>query len=245
MASAQRAIAVVSATPLANTLAKETGVAASVIIATRNKATYLDLTLAALERQIFPAGMWEVIVVDDASQDNTAPTLNKYAKRGALRLVSQHLPFSLGIAQSRYKALELAKGNILIFLGEDCLPVPNFLIHHLRQHLNGHRVALGDCSRVVHTHLFSHDDILLNGTSAHQVIEADDLIFPEKIRPFIFNSGYNSRQDINNPLQWFYTYSLNASIPRQVVTSYSTHLEVPVCFEPQAFILRQLSAQFC
>lgn len=240
MASTQRAIAVASAAPLANALAKDTGIAASVIIATRNRATYLDLTLAALEHQLFPTGMWEVVVVDDASQDDTALILNKYAECETLRLASQRLVLSHGIAQSRRQALEVAQGNILIFLGEDCLTTPDFLLHHLRHHLGGEAVVIGDCSRLIHTHLFPPAEVMLNGVSARQVFEADDLGDLQAIRPFIFNSGYDSRQDVSRPLAWVCSDAANASVARSVVLSAKAQTEPSTRFEPRAYTIRQL-----
>ncbi len=240
IASAQRAIAVASAMPLANALAKGTGIAASVIIATRNKASYLDLTLASLERQLFPAEMWEVVVADDASQDDTTTILGKYVERGRLRLASQRLLSSHGVAQSRRQAVEAAKGNILIFLGEDCLTTPDFLLHHLRHHLDSNNVVLGDCSRLVHTHLFAPAEVLLNGVSARQVFEANDLNDLQALRPFIFHSGYDSRQDVLRPLAWVCSDAANASVKRETALSDKAQTEQTVCFEPRAYTIRQL-----
>lgn len=47
------------------------GTVVSVLILTRNRSSYLSLTIAALERQTLDRNHWEVIVLDNASHDDT------------------------------------------------------------------------------------------------------------------------------------------------------------------------------
>jgi hypothetical protein len=47
------------------------GIAASVVIPTRNRSTYLELVLASLEQQLLPRRCWEAVIVDNASQSNS------------------------------------------------------------------------------------------------------------------------------------------------------------------------------
>ena len=58
------------------------GIAASVVIPTRNRSTYLDLVLASLEQQLLPRRCWEVVIVDNASQDDTPAVLDRRDRRG-------------------------------------------------------------------------------------------------------------------------------------------------------------------
>ncbi len=220
-----------------------TGIAASVVIATRDKATYLDLTLAALEHQIFPLNAWEVIVADDASRDGTADILGRYEKRGNLSIVRLFLQSTGDLATARRKAIEAARGHVIVLLGDDCLTSPNFLTQHLRHHLKKDRIVLGDCSRLVHTHLFSPSDFVVSGTPAQQVTMAEDLSFPEKLRPFVLHSGYDSRQDANYSLKWICNNTVNASISQALIASLTTEKSTQVHVEPRAFTLRQLSSQ--
>lgn len=61
--------------------------AVSVIVITRNRASYLDLTPPMLERQVVPAREWEVIVADERSVDSTSEVVNHY-RRGRLQVRS-------------------------------------------------------------------------------------------------------------------------------------------------------------
>jgi glycosyltransferase involved in cell wall biosynthesis len=243
IASVQKSVAAASVKPLANALAKRTGIAASVVIATRDKATYLDLTLAALERQIFPSDTWEVVVADDGSRDDTLNILDKYESRKILRLVRLLLPGTGNLANARKKAVAAARGRVIVFLGDDCLTAPDFLTQHLRHHLKENCAVLGDWSRMVHTHLFCPNDLVLSGTSAQQVVTAEELASPEKLRFLVLHSGYDSRQDINNSVAWTCNNAINASVSQALTASPATHTDTPVHFEPRAFTLRQLSSQ--
>ena len=78
LTSLRRTVLCAAVRPLLRGMSRATGIAASVIMPTCNKATYLDLTLAALERQVFPDDLWELVVIDDASADATPQILTLY-----------------------------------------------------------------------------------------------------------------------------------------------------------------------
>ena len=138
--------------PLLRGMGHGTGLAASVIMPTCNKATYLDLTLATLECQVFPDDLWELIVVDDASADATPQILSLYQERGRLPLVSRRSPKNRGRAGARNDALALARGHVVIFLDDDRLTGPDFLLQHTLRHRGDPGVVHGNTNRRIHTH---------------------------------------------------------------------------------------------
>ena len=77
--------------------------------------------LRALEVQTVPAEDFEVIVVDDASADDTAD----WAARGGARVarLEQHG----GPYVARNLGIELARGEFLAFTDADCVPRPDWL----------------------------------------------------------------------------------------------------------------------
>jgi len=99
---------------------------ASVVIPTYNKAAYLALTLASLERQ--STRDFEIIVVDDGSTDDTGAVLSSYAKRLPLRL---HRQTNRGRSAARNAAVALAEGDVLIFSDDDRIASPHFVASHL------------------------------------------------------------------------------------------------------------------
>ena len=182
-ASILRAVALVSTRPLAADLAKHTGTAVSVIMATRNEASYLDLTLATLSRQLFPPGDWEVVVADDCSADDTRLVLEHHAGRGPMRLTVQRSANRAGLACAYQQAAHAAQGHILVFLsGKSIVPV-DFLIQHLRHHVRSNCVVVGDRSGSVHTHLFSYSNEI--ASVPNPALSAVDLNSLSRLSQFI------------------------------------------------------------
>ncbi|RRR73343.1 MAG: glycosyltransferase [Candidatus Viridilinea halotolerans] len=96
----------------------------SVVIPTYNRRAQLQNTLACLERQTYPAEAYEIIVVDDGSQDGTAEDLALLAAQGRLRYLCQA---NQGPGAARNAGVQLAHGAILAFTDTDCLPATDWL----------------------------------------------------------------------------------------------------------------------
>ncbi|WP_197435052.1 glycosyltransferase [Nitratireductor arenosus] len=99
----------------------------SVIVPTRNRAAVLRLSLPRLFTQTLAPDAYEVIVVDDASSDDTEAVLREFAREN---LVVTRLAVHAAAAAARNRALELARGDTLVFLDDDCLVAPDFLQQH-------------------------------------------------------------------------------------------------------------------
>ncbi len=92
----------------------------SVIVPARDAAGTLETCLAALGDQTLPGPDYEVIVVDDGSQDETTRIAQGHAQR-----VLRQAP--LGPAAARNHGAQEAAGDLLIFTDADCAPAPDFL----------------------------------------------------------------------------------------------------------------------
>ncbi|MFH1862031.1 MAG: glycosyltransferase, partial [bacterium] len=92
----------------------------SVIIPAYNAEKTLPLTLRALQNQTMPRSLYEVIVVDDASTDNTAAVARefgvRYRKQG-----------KEGPAAARNLGVRIAKGDIIMFTDSDCIPKEDWI----------------------------------------------------------------------------------------------------------------------
>ena len=93
---------------------------ASVIIPAYNAQDVLPRCLRALEHQSIPQDHYEVIVVDDGSQDQTGKVAQAM---GALVIESRHV----GPAAARNAGANLARAEIIVFTDADCEPTPDFL----------------------------------------------------------------------------------------------------------------------
>lgn len=93
---------------------------ASIIIPTFNGASRIGQCLDALRKQR-REGVAEIIVVDDGSSDATREVVRQYA--GA-RFIRQD---NAGPAAARNRGANAARGDILLFTDDDCVPAPNWL----------------------------------------------------------------------------------------------------------------------
>jgi glycosyltransferase involved in cell wall biosynthesis len=106
----------------------------SVVIPTRDRRDVLLETLRALEAQRAPEGGFEVIVVDNGSEDGTRGAVDDLrASVGmALELVIEAEP---GPARARNAGVAAASGDVLLFLGDDTAPAEtDLLARHAQLH---------------------------------------------------------------------------------------------------------------
>jgi glycosyltransferase involved in cell wall biosynthesis len=97
----------------------------TVAIPTYNRAGRLRETLAGIARQDYPAGHWEVLVIDNNSADETAAVVQEFAgARPAPRYLKERRQ---GLDFARNRAIAEAQGNIIVFADDDILVEPNWL----------------------------------------------------------------------------------------------------------------------
>jgi glycosyltransferase involved in cell wall biosynthesis len=102
----------------------ESGPCISVVIPTHNRSASLERTLACLARQTYPADQFEVIVVDDGSEDGTESRLALGAGRGVWRYIRQR---HAGRGAARNTGIRAARGSVVAFTDDDCTPEPDWL----------------------------------------------------------------------------------------------------------------------
>jgi glycosyltransferase involved in cell wall biosynthesis len=96
----------------------------SVVIPTHNRLVLLKQTLACLAQQSYPSDRYEVIVVDNGSEDGTADYLRQLADQGRLHYIRQR---PLGPAVARNVGARAACGEVVVFTDDDCLPEAGWL----------------------------------------------------------------------------------------------------------------------
>lgn len=98
----------------------------TIAVATYNRAGLLRQTLERLVRQQYPAGHYEILVVDNNSSDDTAAVVASFAPhRPAPRYV--HEPRQ-GLSCARNRAIAEARASeVIVFADDDVLVEPNWL----------------------------------------------------------------------------------------------------------------------
>ena len=100
-------------------------VAVSVIVCTRNRCAALGNLLEALTRLTIPPELsWELVVVNNGSTDGTAELLNGFAERLPIMQVFEP---EKGLSTARNTGMRAARGEILAFTDDDCIPAPDWV----------------------------------------------------------------------------------------------------------------------
>ena len=99
----------------------------SVIVPARNEEKNIPFLLNALSQQTYPKGMFEIIVVDDFSEDNTAEIVKKFSLSNLILIQ----PVVSSELSSKKRAIEAgikeSKGELIIATDADCIPGKNWL----------------------------------------------------------------------------------------------------------------------
>ena len=103
----------------------ESSIKITVLIPARNEEENIGKLLSSLEKQTYPSHLFEVIVVDDHSTDNTAAVVNGYA---FVKLIKLGLD---NINSYKKKAIEtgiaVASGDLIVTTDADCIVPANWL----------------------------------------------------------------------------------------------------------------------
>lgn len=112
----------------------------SVIVPTHNRAASVQSLLQSLCLQIYPAELFEVIVVADGCNDNTADILHKRQFPFAFTCLELE---GAGAATARNRGAEDAKGDLLIFVDDDVIASKELIEAHVESHTSQKDVIVG------------------------------------------------------------------------------------------------------
>ena len=114
---------------------------ASVILCTYNRVHLLERTLRSLACQTMTPEQFEIVVVDDGSTDGT-PALCERAGRDFSNLRYVAVGKNLGLAAAGNRGLRSARGEVLLFIDDDCLALEDW-VESLTSSLEQHPLATG------------------------------------------------------------------------------------------------------
>ncbi len=116
---------------------------ATIQLCTYNRAHLLGHVLDACFEQTIAKDAYEVVLVNDGSRDGTREVIEAARARAtcALTVVEQE---NAGLARARNVGIARARGERIIFIDDDILPIPAFVAEHLRAHARTpHNVVRG------------------------------------------------------------------------------------------------------
>ena len=108
----------------------------SVIIPVYNDSERLKLCLKALENQTYPKELYEVIVVDNNSEQDIKSIVNQF-NQAQIAHESRR-----GSYAARNKGISIAKGKILGFTDSDCIPATVWIEKGVEKLLQTHNCGL-------------------------------------------------------------------------------------------------------
>jgi len=102
---------------------------ASIVVPTFNRLGDLQRVVRSVRDQVRGLSMQgEIVVVDDGSTDGTAAWLDATAAELGATVLHQD---NAGPATARNRGVAAANGEIVLFLGDDTVPQPGWLLEHL------------------------------------------------------------------------------------------------------------------
>lgn len=119
---------------------------ASVVVTAFDRRESLKRLLGGLNAQTVSPDCFEVIIGDDSGDKNIAKqALNNISTIYNVSVIKTNLPYDVnGVSVARNLGINLAKGDIIISLDDDCLPNQYFIEEHLFAHANTYpKIVLG------------------------------------------------------------------------------------------------------
>ena len=188
----------------------------SVIIPSYNNRDYLVNTVQHLARQDYPAGFFEVVVVDDGSTDGTRQAIETLAKDFSGRFNFKYIfsprakPRKMGDANyragiSRNLGAKHAGGRIFCFLDSDILTPPHFIADLVEKHK---KFDVIQCKRLNLVREKSNDVIRYDEINPSQDTFTTEGDYWERF--------YNLKDWSKAPFFWKYTCTYGLSVPARL-----------------------------
>ncbi|MFH1454688.1 MAG: glycosyltransferase [Armatimonadota bacterium] len=169
----------------------------SVVIATHRRADVLGLVLSSLTAQTLPNEAFEVIVVEDFTNDKTVEVINDVKKKINIEYYACESP---GAAVKRNSGVLKADADIILFLDDDMIASSSLLEEHLKYYSTGADGVLGHIEEDKNVKLNHFTSYLLENDLQNTYKGVD----PENVGFGYFYTGNISiKKDVFNALGGF------------------------------------------
>ena len=212
----------------------------SICVPTFNRARYLDCLLQDLAAHIGELGFsYELLIGDNASEDDTADVVRRYEDQLAIRYVRR--PENVGAYHNLSQLFEAAQGRYVVYVADDDLLIPGVLGRYIA-HLEAHPDV-----GAVYAPWFFHDRVAGQDSGQFYAVEQETRIeardhaalFALLVNGHIFPEIYLARTFLAremagaaNPFAYIFFVRIAAMLDRAAVT-----------FSPEPFY-RQVTRYF-
>ncbi len=114
----------------------------SIIIPTYNRCDYLVETLSSIHAQEGVSGQIEILVIDNASSDDTAKMVADFQDEIKFPLRYINEPRN-GLHYCRHTGAKTAYGKILVYIDDDIIADPRWLVSYLTAYKDPQTMAVG------------------------------------------------------------------------------------------------------
>lgn len=135
--------------------------AITIAICTYNRQQFIGACLQCLAVQDVAAHNWEVIIVDNASTDDTASIAKKFIDQHPLLPFRYVYEVQKGLSYARNRSIAEAAADIITFIDDDAEAVPHFVTCIL-QFMQANPTAAGAGGRVLPKYSESPEPVWMN-----------------------------------------------------------------------------------
>lgn len=198
----------------------------SVVVPARNEETAISSLLDALSKQSFPKDNFEIIVVDDYSEDRTRDVVSRFQLNN-LRLIQ---PGVESKHSSKKKAIEsgieIARGELIVTTDADCVPGAKWLeaINDFQVEKNAAFIAAPvkfSCNKTFLHYFQAIDFLVLQGITAasvsadfHTMCNGANLTY--KKTAFKEVNGFEGIDKVASGDDMLLMYKIRQRLPRQI-----------------------------
>jgi len=182
------------------------------IIPTYKQYNRLKLCLLSIEQQTYAHDMFEVIVIDDGSNENVERILNEINISYSINIIS--LKKNAGRSFVRNLGAKELNVDLLIFNDGDRIMHKNFIAEHVNYHKDDQTVVIGN---VLELFLSDYDELINDYIQKYLI---NEVALFKRARYFnyaecIYNI-YNDQGDTSSTVPWLSLFSGNFSIMQDI-----------------------------
>ena len=166
-------------------------ISVSIIVCTYNHGKWIERCLRSLLNQNFiESDDFEIILVDDCSQDSTSEVLSKFSEEKNLKIIANKE--NIGLPASINKAMQESKGRYVVRVDSDDYVQRSFL-YHMKFYLDFNRHYQAVC--VDYLKVDENEEVLSRGNGMIEEIACGVMFRRECLFDIgLYNEDYSMRE---------------------------------------------------